>query len=154
MADPVSIWLAAAYDEVYRCCGWGMVRKSGADLSATAGGARHLTPEQARLSALIFALTGLPAGAGAVIHAANALAIVGQAASGPVDQTAQDSALFKTLEAAMAGRDIRFAAASPKAFADFVEAWAEFGRNKAKVTGPFQSAIPKTNLAKLKATPS
>ena len=51
----------------------------------------------------------------------------------------------------IAGRKVEMirVSARPKTPADFVAAWADLARDKAKATGPFIASIPKPNLAKV-----
>ena len=60
--------------------------------------------------------------------------------------------LWAQLATALKGRTVTLGTSEPSVGspAAFAQAWADLARDKAKAAGPFASAIPKPNLAKLK----
>lgn len=158
---PLQIWTSSAYSTVYRCGGWAFVRLGQGQISGAAGGDRHTTAERMALAGLAAALRDLPdvESAGAVhivttgpelMALASLLAgLDGQAPStGPGDNLD----LWAPIVTAAKGRRLGLSRAPIDAEIPtaFTAAWAELGRDKAKTSGPFVSAIPKTNLSKIK----
>lgn len=157
-SEPIRIWARAAHHKAFKCGGWAYVR-SDAELTGQAGGERNTRPERMALAGLAAALKDLPAGSIAIelgdpalFRAARKLA-TGQAfAEG--DAPTEDLDLWAQLTTGFKGRDVTFKLGQPTGFAGdpggFAQAWADLGMDKAKAAGPFASAIPKPNLAKLK----
>lgn len=106
---------------------------------------------------MIAALEGAPPGAVAIIRSSNpSLLAIGRVMTSPPpagspDAPTEDLDLWAQLLTAARGRALTFAAAprGPRTAAAFLGAWAEVGQDKAKTTGRFSAAIPKSNLAKL-----
>jgi ribonuclease HI len=147
----IRIWLAAAHHGAFRCGGWAHVRLSGPDISGLAGGARQITAERARLSALLAALRGLPAPTAVTIHTASeSMLSLGAMIAGAAEAQSDDLDLWAQIETAITGRAVRFVRVEcePSGPAAFVAAWADLARDKAKAGGPFSAVIPKVNLAK------
>jgi hypothetical protein len=152
-ATPIRIWIETAHQAAHRAGGWAFVRAEGSVLSGAAGGERTASPDAIALSALLAALTDLPAtatvevmsAAPRVVGAAKRVAEFEAGGEGPAD----DLALWAKLSAALKLRPIRFTAIAnqPRTPSAFATAWADLALDKGK-TRPFQAAIPKTNLAK------
>jgi len=160
----IEIWISAAYSTVYRCGGWAYLRQGAGTVGGAAGGDRHTTAERVALAGLAAALQGLPdaKAAGSVrIHTpdqelmgfARLLAALGGAAPAPAPADNLD--LWTPIAAAAKGRRMSLSRAPLDTHAPtaFTAAWAELGRDKAKTSGAFVSAIPKANLAKVKGLP-
>jgi ribonuclease HI len=152
----IQVWTVSAYLSAYKCGGWAYVRQVGAALSGAAGGERYVTAERMELAGLAAALSGLPkTDAPLVIHTssarlvASAGLIAGAAPEG--DPPYEDLDLWAKIVTAAKGRKVRVvrAAPEPRTPLAFAAAWAELGRDKAKASGAFTSAIPKPNLAKV-----
>lgn len=152
------LWIAADHHTAFRCGGWAWLREDGGERSGQAGGARNTTANTNALAGVAAALKGLPAGE-VVLHLADpalarAIAALPEvAAAGWRDAKGEplaDQPLWMEIAAALSPRTWRAlhapaTAATPMAFAT---AWADLARDRAKMQGPFASAIPKPNLAK------
>ena len=152
MTETVRIWIETSHHAAFRCGGWAFVLHDGKGLSGMAGGDRSVTPERNVLAGLAQALKDAPAGAPVQVASANP-AIAGltrRMAGFAAEPPALDLDLWAQLSTALKARPVAFAAAAsqPKTPTAFTAAWAELARDKAKATGPFRSAIPRTNLAK------
>ena len=152
MAEPVRLWIETSHHAAFRCGGWAFLVHDGKGLSGMAGGDRNITPERNVLAGLTQALKDAPAGAAVQVSSANAAIttlprkMAGFAAEPPL----LDLDLWAQISTALGARTVTFAAAAnqPKTPTAFAAAWAELARDKGKATGPFKSAIPRTNLAK------
>jgi len=155
------IWISAAYSTVYRCGGWAYVRQDQGQVSGAAGGDRHTTADRTALAGLAAALRDLPdmKAAPAVSIATTSLELMAFSAvlaalggATPSTGPGDNLDLWAPIAASAKGRRLTVsrAALDPHAPSAFSTAWAELGRDKAKTTGAFVSAIPKANLAKVK----
>ncbi len=153
MTTPLQIWVCAAHHPAFRCGGWAWLRRNQGEVAGAAGGERNTTAGRMALSALASALRGLPQGhdLGAIrVQTTSAeLAILPGILAGRA-QPEEDLDLWAQI--AIAAKSYRLDLvrvpvdpATPTAFA---AAWANLAMDKAKATGPFTAAIPKTNLAK------
>ena len=150
------IWIQTSHHTAFRCGGWAYVRQAGTDVSGQAGGARYTTPARMALGGLLAALKDLPKGEVAIqidhpdVARTAALIAAGRPPQGD-DAPVEDLDLWAALTGALAGRAARFAVAPPSKASPtgFAAAWAELARDKANAQGPFVSAIPKPNLAKV-----
>lgn len=158
MTSPIRIWTSAAWHPAYRCGGWACVRTAAGQVSGAAGGERYTTASRMALAGLAAALRDLPApGQGAdtisVLTSSAELAAFAGVLAGQAQAAAPDEDLdlwAQILTAAKARRlTLARAPVLPGAPTGFTTAWAELARDKAKATGPFSAAIPKTNLAKV-----
>lgn len=119
----VRLWLELSHNPALRIAGWALVRGEPGAATALAGGDRGLDEEQAPQAAIAFALKA--AGPGAAIE------------------------IVTTSPALQASGDSRISPAPPAdGRSAFAAAWAEFGRDKARSTGPFTAPVPKSNLVK------
>ncbi len=160
MTNPIRIWARANHHTAFRCGGWAWVRDDGkGEPVGQAGGERNTTAPRMALAALAAALTDAAKGPLALDLADPALArAVRRLTQGPAytpeEAPTEDLDLWAQLTTALAGRAVTVAPNAGEAFkgspAAFAEAWAELARDKAKAAGPFASAIPRANLAKLK----
>lgn len=154
--DPQTIlWLELSHHAAFRVGGWAYVRRDpdGA-LGGYAGGERRITPERTALLALIAALkdAGRPARVrtGSSLIAAIPARIA--AAQAGEDAPSEDLDLWAQVMTALCAGTVEIVAATPgDRTSSFAAAWAEVGRDRGKDKGPFTSAIPKPNLAKLSA---
>ena len=149
---PVRIWIAASHDAAHRNGGWAFVR-AGDELAGWAGGERRTTRARMALAGFAAALKDLPAGAAlkAVAPRPDAL-VLHPLLKPPADRATEDLDLRGQLAKALRGRTWTLAVGDPQAATPlaFAAAWAEVASDKAKMGGAFSSAIPKTNLAKVK----
>lgn len=150
MSLPHRLWLAATHHRAFLNGGWAFVRAVGAEVTGAAGGDRRTTPAKMALAGLVEALKDLPAGE-AVLHVDAAGAALLAPLFGADPPADADLAAYAPAAAALATRAVRLArlpdpVGTPLAFA---RAWADLASDKAKSAGPFRSAIPKTNLAKV-----
>jgi ribonuclease HI len=162
MTETIRIWASAAHHPAFRCGGWAWVRSAGGALSGAAGGERYTTPRRMALAGLVSALRDLPKTPGPIAIqttspelAALASVLTGKAPR-PDGDPDEDLDLLAQIAAATAGRAVTIVRVvrEPRAPAAFTGAWADLAMDKAKATGPFSSAIPKTNLAKLQGLPA
>jgi hypothetical protein len=135
----IEIWYETAHHTAFRVGGWAFVRREGAETSGTAGGGRQTTAQKNLFSGLIAALKDIPAGSAVILRTSQAV---------PAEQPEEDADLWTALQAQLAARKVQVARGPANKFA---HAWAELARDKAKASGPFASAIPKTNLVKFSA---
>lgn len=153
------LWIAADHHTAFRVGGWAWLREANGEVTGQAGGARNTTASINALNGLLAALKGLPAGELALHIAdpafARAVAALPQiAAAGWRDAKGEpipDQPLWLQVAAVLSPRTWRaiHAPADPKTPMAFAAAWADLARDRAKVQGPFASAIPKPNLAKV-----
>jgi hypothetical protein len=148
------IWIAASHDTAHRNGGWAFVRApSGGEAAGWAGGERRTTRARMALAGFLAALKDAPPGAPLAVVAPRPDALVLHALlKPPADPPADDLDLRATLAKALEGRAWTLAIGDPQGPtpAAFAAAWADLASEKAKTGGPFTSAIPKTNLAKVK----
>lgn len=127
--------------------------RSGGEVAAWAGGDRRTTRARMILSGFLAALKDAPAGAqlSVVAPRPDALALH-TLLKPPPEPLETDLDLRAALGAALAGQDWKLAVGDPAAATplQFAAAWADLASDKAKMGGAFSSAIPKTNLAKVK----
>ena len=145
------LWIAASHDAAHRNGGWAFVR-GGAEVTGWAGGERRTTRARMALAGFAAALKGLDDGPLQVIAPRTDALVLHGLLKPPADPPAEDLDLRGQLAAALAGRTWTLAAGDPKAETPltFAAAWADLASDKAKMAGAFASAIPKTNLAKVK----
>lgn len=154
------LWTCADYHTAFRVGGWAWVRADGAELAGQAGGARNTTAGRNPLSGLAAALADLPGVAEVAIHTpdaglARALKALPQIAAGgwkdAKGQPLADQDLWLAIAAKLTLRpySAHQIPADPRTPMAFAAAWADLARDKAKAQGPFASAIPKPNLAKV-----
>ena len=155
MTDPIRIWTSAAHHPAFRCGGWAWVRSGAGPLAGAAGGERYTTPRRMALAGLASALRDLAKTGGPIAIQTTSPELVALAgvltgkAPRPDDDPDEDLDL-------LAGKAVTLtrAAREPTAPTAFTGAWADLAMDKAKATGPFASAIPKTNLAKVQGLPT
>lgn len=154
------LWTAADHHTAFRCGGWAWVRSDGAELAGQAGGARNTTAGRNLLEGLAAGLAALPAEGAVAIYTADgnlarALTALPQIAAGgwkdAKDQPLADQDLWLAIAARLSKRPYTatHAPTSPTTPMAFAAAWADLARDKAKAQGPFSSAIPRPNLAKV-----
>ena len=146
------LWIAASHDAAHRNGGWAFVR---ADTEAVgrAGGERRTTRARMSLAGFLSALKDVPAGAALAVVAPRPDALVLHTLlKPPADPPADDLDLRAALTKVLTGRAWTLAVGDPTAVTPtaFVIAWADMASEKAKASGAFENAIPKTNLAKAK----
>jgi len=157
MSGSIKIWISAAFNPVYRCGGWAYVRTAQGQLTGAAGGERNTTASRTALAGLAGALRDPPPAAAIEVQTTSpelaqfAHIFTRLGAPTQADGPEQDLDLWAQILAASAGRSLSLlhkpiTTGTPLAFAT---AWAELARDKAKATGAFSAAIPKTNLAKV-----
>ncbi len=160
MTASLRIWFSADHHTAFRCGGWAWVRDSVGELVGLAGGARNTTAGRNSLEGLASALKGLPKDAAVELRLTDArlarmiTALPQFAAASWKDAKGEplpDQDLWLAVAAALSTRTYSaiHAEPSPRTPAAFSFAWAELARDKAKAQGPFSSAIPKPNLAKI-----
>lgn len=150
--SPVRIWIAAAHDAAHLNGGWAYVR-AGDEVQGMAGGDRRTTRARTVLAGFAAALKDLPAGAPLTVVAPRPDALVlHQLLKPPKDPSTEDLDLRAALARTLVDRTWTLALADPDAPtpSTFVAAWADMASEKAKMSGAFTAAIPKTNLAKVK----
>jgi hypothetical protein len=127
----VRIWLSAHHHKSFAGGGWAWVRTQGGEISGAAGGDRRTTRPAMALAGLASALKSIPAETPLLIHAA------------PLDA--------RVIAELLTGRPARLLAVEPdpKTPLAFAAAWAETAEGKARMTGAFEVAIPRPNLAKV-----
>ncbi len=128
-----------------------------------AGGDKPTSADRLDLLSLAEALRAVPdPAAPLVIHTASAELRALHAAGWrtPLGDPAPHPDLWRKVEAALAQRtgpvSVEAADLAPKSPAAFVAAWADLAQGKARSTGPFSAAIPRSNLIKglTQASPS
>jgi hypothetical protein len=148
----VRLWIAASHDAAHRNGGWAFVR-AGDEAVSRAGGDRRTTRARTVLTGFLAALKDLPAGAALAVVAPRADALILHTLlKPPADPPAEDQDLRAVLTKALEGKAWTLAVGDPAGPTPcaFAAAWAETASEKAKMSGAFQIAIPKTNLAKVK----
>lgn len=148
----IRIWIAASHHAAHRNGGWAFVR-AGDEPVGRAGGDRRTTRARMALAGFLSALKELPADAPLAVVAARPDALVLHTLlKAPADPPTDDLDLRAALAKALEGRAWTLAVGDPAAATPtaFVAAWADMASEKAKASGPFENAIPKTNLAKAK----
>jgi hypothetical protein len=157
-SEPIRIWARAAHHKAFKCGGWAYVR-AGAELAGQAGGERNTRPERMALAGLAAALKDLPAGPVTIeLGDATLVRMTRKVAAGQAfaedEAPTEDLDLWAQLSTGLKGRAATVKLGEPGGFpgnpGGFAQAWADLGMDKAKAAGPFASAIPKPNLAKLK----
>jgi hypothetical protein len=151
MSAPDRLWLEISHHAAFRVGGWAFVRR-GESVTGQAGGARRLDLERTALSALVAALRGPFAGPVEIrTSSAELAAIPARIAAAEAGEDPPQDHLELWAEAAgllrRTGAAISRSGPTEPASA-FAAAWAAFARDRAKDKGPFESAIPKPNLAK------
>ncbi len=157
MIPPIQIWTRAAWHPAFTCGGWAYVR-SGGELSGKAGGERNTSLQRMVLAGLTTSLTDLQPGPvvfdlGDRTTAQVLAKILSGAPLTDAERPAEDLDLWAQLTTGLKGRSVTFklgalTAGGPAAFA---QAWADLALEKAKSAGTFTAAIPKPNLARIKA---
>jgi len=150
--SPIRIWTAASHDAAHRNGGWAFVR-AGDEPQGRAGGDRRTTRARMALAGFLSALKDVPSGAALAVAAPRPDALVLHTLlKPPADPPMEDTDLRAQLAKALEGRAWTLAVGDPAAPTptSFAAAWADMASEKAKATGPFENAIPKTNLAKAK----
>ena len=162
MTETIRIWTSAAHHPAFRCGGWAWVRSGAGPLAGAAGGERYTTARRMALAGLASALRDVAKTGGPIAIqttspelAALAGVLTGKAPR-PDDDPDEDLDLLAQIAAALAGKAVTLtrAAREPTAPTAFTGAWADLAMDKAKATGPFSSAIPKSNLAKVQGLPA
>ena len=144
------IWIAASHDAVHRNGGWAFVR-TGIEVVGMAGGERRTTRARTALTGFAAALKGAAAGEALAVVASRADALVLHTLlKAPKEPPAADLDLRASLAKALEGRTWTLAIGDPDAPTpfNFAVAWADMASEKAKMSGTFSAAIPKSNLAK------
>ena len=149
------LWIAATFDATWKNGGWAFVRVDGGELGGWAGGDRRTSRALMALGALAEAVKDLPPGVAPAVVAARPDALVLHTlVKPPADPPpAEEGAIRAALSKALAGRPWTLAIGDPTALAPlgFAAAWADLAADKAKASGGFRNAIPKPNLAKVRA---
>ena len=161
MTEPIHIWTSAAYHSAFRCGGWAWVRSGAGPLAGAAGGERYTTARRMALAGLVSALGDLAKTSGpiAIQTTSPELAALAGLLTGKAvrtdDDADEDLDLLAKIAAATAGRSVtnKRVAREPRDPTALSGAWADLAMDKAKATGAFSSAIPKTNLAKVQGLP-
>lgn len=161
MTDPIRIWTSTAHHPAFRCGGWAWVRSGAGPLAGAAGGERYTTPRRMALAGLAAALRDMPKTPGPIAIQTTSPELVALAgvltgkAPRPDDDPEEDLDLLAQIAAATAGKAVTIVhePRERRAPTAFTGAWADLAMDKAKATGPFSSAIPKTNLAKVQGLP-
>jgi hypothetical protein len=146
------IWIAASHDAAHRNGGWAFVR-AGDEPQGRAGGERRTTRARVALAGFLAALKDVPPGAPLAVVAPRPDALVLHTLlKPPADAPGDDTDLRALLAKALEGRAWTLAVGDPDAPTptSFAAAWADMASEKAKASGAFENAIPKTNLAKAK----
>ncbi len=164
--NSIQIWTSAAFHPVYRCGGWATVRGSQSQPIGAVGGERNTDALRMALAGLAAALRALPRDSGAAPNAlieirttSPELAVFSDLIR-DLDKPGRPALpddnldLWAQILTASVGRRLALLRAPPETDkrTAFTFAWAELARDKAKATGPFTAAIPKTNLAKVSWT--
>lgn len=157
MTEVIRLWTCAAHHSAFRCGGWATVRAIGGAATGLAGGDRKTTAERMALSGLAAGLADLPASAGPIeIETASPelsafTAILADLAAPTGDGPVEDLDLWARILSAAKGRRLRTShrPPAPDTTGAFAAAWADFAMDKAKARGPFTTAIPRANLAKI-----
>jgi hypothetical protein len=151
MTNPAQIWIGAAQHPAFGCGGWASVRVVGGQVSGAAGGERNTTAGRMALAGLVSALQNLPAALGSIriLMTGPELAILPEILAGRTQPEADLDLWAPIAKAAKTCRlELSRVVLDPATPTAFVAAWADLAMDKAKATGPFTAAIPKSNLAK------
>jgi len=145
------IWLGVAHHQSFRCGGWAFVRSLDGAVTGAAGGERNTTSQRMALTGLIAAFRGLPSGPEQIIRIRTTspeAALLSDVLAGRA-QPEEDLDLWAQVATASKGYRLEVARvpAKPDTPTAFADAWANLAMDKAKSTGPFIAAIPKSNLA-------
>ncbi|MGC1304362.1 MAG: hypothetical protein WA840_18505 [Caulobacteraceae bacterium] len=162
-------WLAISHHSAFRCGGWAYVTTGGGAFSGAVGGERRVAGPRTAMLAVEALLRSLAksgeAGVGVSLHIADpellrlmgALAAPGTRPAGDASAAqeiyrGEDAALWTRLGEARTRSGLSVVPLLPPAgrIEDFIAAWAETARDKAKATGGFAATIPKVNFARLK----
>jgi hypothetical protein len=162
-------WLAISHHSAFRCGGWAYVTTSGGAFSGAVGGERRVAGPRTAMLAVEALLRSLAksgeTGIGATLHIADqellrltgALGVVGSRLPNDVPAAqeiyrSEDAELWTRIGQAATKSGLSVVPLLPPAgrIEDFIAAWAETARDKAKATGGFAAAIPKVNFARLK----
>lgn len=152
MTAPLFIWLEISHHAPFRMGGWAYVRADGAAVTGQAGGDRRVDAERAALIGLLAALKETAGRPARLLTASPLVATVpARIAAAQADPPTDNLDLWAQAAKALASGTVRIGRAlpEPRGVTEFAAAWAEFARDKAKDKGPFISAIPKPNLARL-----
>jgi hypothetical protein len=150
---PLQIWVCAAHHPAFRCGGWAWLRRDRGEVAGAAGGERNASAGRMALSALASALRGLPRshdlGSIRIQTTSPELAMLPEILAGRA-QPEEDLDLWAqiAIAAKIYRLDLVRVALDPATPTVFVAAWADLAMDKAKASGPFTAAIPKSNLAK------
>ncbi len=156
MSIQPQIWICAAHHPAFRCGGWASLRLDQGLAAGAAGGERNTTAQRMALAGLVWALRGLAASPRQPVEniiriqtTSPDLASLGEVLAGRA-QPEQDLDLWaEILTASKTHRLGLFRVAlQPDTPVAFAAAWANLAMDKAKASGPFSSAIPRSNLAK------
>jgi len=157
MQEAIRLWVEISHNAALRCGGWAFVLAEGSARSGAAGGERTGSAERLALAGLAEALKEAPPNAPVEIHSAQALVLnvprrLAQFAAGD-DSPAENEELWAQLSQALKDRPATFRRAvnEPRTPTAFAAAWTELARDKAKAAGAFRAAIPRSNLAKVRA---
>ncbi len=153
MTTPLHVWLCAAHHPAFRCGGWAWLRVDQAGVTGGAGGERSTTAGRMALAGLVSALQGLSAGPAPrpirVQMTSSELEVLPGVLAGRIQPDADLDLWAQIAKSALADRlELARVPLDPATPTAFVAAWANLAMDKAKATGPFAAAIPKTNLAK------
>jgi hypothetical protein len=163
MSAPIQIWTCAAFHPTFLCGGWASVRIGPGQTAGVAGGERNTTARRTALAGLAAGLRDLPPAKDAILIHTTSPDLAGLAeVLGNLGKPTQitpaegDADLWAQILAASAGRRLTLVRTllEPRTPTAFTTAWAELARDKAKATGSFTAAIPKSNLAKMAGAPS
>lgn len=147
----MKLFIAASHDATYRNGGWAFVR-TGGEVTGWAGGERRTRRARMALAGFAAALKDLPVGDTLAVVAARPDALVLHTLlKPPADPPAEDVDIRATLAKLLTGRAWTLAVGDPKGLPPlaFATAWSDLASEKAKMTGPFTNAIPRSNLAKV-----
>ncbi len=153
MTTPAQIWIGAAHHPAFRCGGWASLCVAAGQVSGAAGGERNTTPGRMALAGLVSALRGLPLGTGPgsvrILMTGAELAMLPEVLAGRA-QPEEDLDLWAQIAKAAETwqLDLMRVALDPATPTAFAAAWANLAMDKAKASGPFAAAIPRSNLAK------
>jgi hypothetical protein len=152
MTTRAQIWIGAAHHPAFRCGGWASLCEAGDQVSGAAGGERNTTAGRMALAGLVSALRGLsiePEKPIRVLMTGPELTLLPEILAGRA-QPEEDLDLWAQIAKVAETRRLELvrAALDPATPTAFVAAWANLAMDKAKATGPFAAAIPKSNLTK------
>ncbi len=167
MTERARLWICNDFLPVYRVGGWSWLLAHRGQTTGAAGGERATTAARSALSGLTAGLRALaasdPACAALAVRIetsspdlASCAAHLTRLGGAPGEDDPIDNLdLWAQISAAAKGRKLSLihARAAPSTPLSFAAAWAELARDKAKATGPFIAAIPRSNLAKAPGLP-